>query len=436
MLYTQAEILATYLDAYALTGSERYRQVAQDLIAFLQSSFSGTDGGFFATQDADASPDDDGSYYTWSVAQVEAALSAAEADVLKRYYDIGPRGEMANAPRPRDPPQNVLWIASTPEQIARDVRKPVDEVNRLLESGRRKMIQARQARRAPAVDRSFHSDWNGMMVSSYLKAYATLGDEEARAFALKTLDFILKRLATANAGVYHSLIGSERLVSGLLDDQVMMARALLDAYEVTGEPVYLARGRQIMVWTIEKLWDAKGGGFFDSTPNPAAAGLLAIPRKEIRDTPSTSGNAVAAQVLNRLYYLTQEPRFREFARRTIEAFAGRAREEGTVVAALGIAAGQYLEYPTTAVVIGRTDDPAAATLHRAALAAFRPGKIVIRVAPDRVDRKQLPAAVGPVLDGIGPERWPLALVCSATQCALPTADPADVTNLVKNFGRK
>jgi uncharacterized protein YyaL (SSP411 family) len=211
------------------------------------------------------------------------------------------------------------------------VRKPVDEVNRLLESGRRKMIQARQARRAPAVDRSIHSDWNGMMVSSYLKAYATLGHEEARAFALKTLDFILKRLATTNAGIYHSLIGSERLVSGLLDDQVMMARALLDAYEVTGEPVYLARARQIMVWTIEHLWDAKGGGFFDSAPNPAAAGLLAIPRKEIRDTPSTSGNAVAAQVLNRLYYLTQETRFRDFARRTIEAFAGRTREEGTLV---------------------------------------------------------------------------------------------------------
>ena len=435
MLYTQAEVLSAYLDAYALTGNPFYRQVAQDLIGVVQTSLSGPDGGFFATQDADASPNDDGAYYTWSVAQLEAAVSAAEADVLKRYYDIRPRGEMADAPRTKDPGQNVLWVAATAEQIARDLRKPVDEVTALIASGRRKMIEARRARPAPAIDRNILSDWNGMMVSSYLKAYRTLGDEDARAFALKTLDFVVKRTFNANAGMYHSLLGAERLVPGLLDDQVMTARALLDAYEVTGDPAHLARARQIMIWTIQNLWDSGGGGFFDSRPNPDAAGLLAVPHKAVLDTPASSGNAVAAQVLNRLYYLTQESRFRDFARVTIETFAGRAREEGTLMAALGIAAWQYLEYPATAVVIGKAGDPVAASLHRAALSAFRPGKIVIRIEPDRVDRQQLPAAVRPVLDGIAPERWPLAFVCSATACSLPTASPADVTMLVKNFGR-
>ena len=435
MLYTQAEVLSAYLDAYAVTGNSFYRQVAEDLIGVVETSLSGPDGGFFATQDADASPDDDGAYYTWSVAQLEAAVSAAEADVLKRYYDVRPRGEMADAPRTKDPGQNVLWVAATAEQIARDVRKPVDEVTALIASGRRKMIEARRARTAPAIDRNILSDWNGMMVSSYLKAYRTLGDEDARAFALKTLDFVVKRTFNANAGMYHSLLGAERLVPGLLDDQVMTARALLDAYEVTGDPAHLARARQIMIWTIQNLWDSGGGGFFDSRPNPDAAGLLAVPHKAVLDTPASSGNAVAAQVLNRLYYLTQESRFRDFARVTIETFAGRAREEGTLMAALGIAAWQYLEYPATAVVIGKAGDPVAASLHRAALSAFRPGKIVIRIEPDRVDRQQLPAAVRPVLDGIAPERWPLAFVCSATACSLPTASPADVTMLVKNFGR-
>jgi hypothetical protein len=434
MLHTQAEVLSLYLDAYALTGKDLYRQVAEELIAFLKSAFSGTEGGFFATQDADASPDDDGSYYTWSVAQLDAAVSPAEADVLKRYYDVRPRGEMADAPQTKDPAQNVLWIAASPEQIAKETRRSVDEVKRLIESGRRKMIEARRARQAPAIDRSVLSDWNGMMVSSYLKAYETLGDEEARAFALRTLDFILKRTFNATTGMYHSLIGSERVVPGLLDDQVMIARALLDAYEVTGDPAQLTRARQIMIWTIQNLWDANGGGFFDSRPNPSAAGLLAVARKDIHDTPASSGNAVAAQVLNRLYYLTQESRFRDFARVTIEAFAGRVRDEGTLMAALGVAAEEYLEYPTTAIVIGKGGDAAAASLHRAALTAFRPGKIVLRVEPDRVSREQLPAASRPVLDGIGPERWPLAFVCSATACSLPTASATEVASLVKTFG--
>ena len=275
-----------------------------------------------------------------------------------------------------------------------------------------------------------------MMVSSYLKAYETLGHEEARAFALKTLDFILKRSFNATTGLYHSLLGSELQVPGLLDDQVMIARALLDAYEVTGDPAHLARARQIMVWTLQNLWDANGGGFLDSRPAANAAGLLAVPRKEIRDTPATSGNAVAVQVLNRLYYLTQETRFRDFARRTIETFAGRARTEGTIVAALGVATDEYLEYPTTVVVIGRAADPAAASLHKAALTTFRPGKIVVRVEPDRIDRQQLPASARPVVDSIAPDRWPLAFVCSATMCALPTNSPTEVMALVKNFGRQ
>ena len=190
-----------------------------------------------------------------------------------------------------------------------------------------------------------------------------------------------------------------------------------------------------MIWTLQNLWDSGGGGFFDSRPNTDAAGLLAVPHKAVLDTPASSGTAVAAQVLNRLYYLTQESRFRDFARVTIETFAGRARNEGTFMAAFGLAARQYLEYPATAVVIGKSGDPNAASLHRAALSAFRPGAIVIRIEPDRVDRQQLPAAVRPVLDGIAPERWPLAFVCSTTACSLPTASPADVTMLVKNFGR-
>src|SRR5688572_28600580 len=143
MLYTQAEVLSIYLDAYALTGKETYRQVAEELIGFHKASFSGTEGGFYASQDADASADDDGSYYTWSITQLEAVLPPAEADVLRRYYDIAPKGEMADAPRTKDAAQNVLWVSVSPEQIARDVRKPVDEVKALIESGRRRMIESR-----------------------------------------------------------------------------------------------------------------------------------------------------------------------------------------------------------------------------------------------------------------------------------------------------
>lgn len=435
MLYTQAEVLETYLDAYAITGHARYREVAEALIAYVKGTLSNPEGGFFASQDADVAATDDGSHYTWSLAQVSAVLTKEELAVLTRHYDVRPRGELADAPRARDPSQNVLWVAETPERLAMELRTPVADVRRLLESGRRKLIEARRGGPTPRVDRSILSDWNGLMASAFLKASRVLGHDDARQFALTTLDYVVTRAAGPNGGLYHSLLGGERLVPGLLDDQVMVARASLDAYEATGDPVHLARARQLMVWTIENLWDSQGGGFFDSPPRPGAAGLLAVPRKEALDTPATSGNAVAAQVLTRLYYMTQEPRFRDFARVTIETFAGRGRDEGLFVAGLGLAASAYLDYPTTAVVIGRANDPVAAVLHRAALATHRAGALVLRVTPERLTRNQLPAAVRPVVDAVAPDRWPLAFVCSATACSLPTAAPGEVADLMKHFGR-
>ena len=434
MLYTQAEVLSTYLDAYALTGNETYRQVAEELIGFLKASFSGADGGFYASHDADASADDDGSYYTWSVQSTRGSASAGRSrhsPSLLRHWSEGRNGD-----RSEDEGSHPECSVGVGESRTNRTR-PAETCRRGQGADRVWSSQddRSQARPTCARNRPQYPDGlerhDGVVVPEGVQ---TLGDEEARAFALKTLDFILKRNFSATAGMFHSFLGSERLVPGLLADQVMIAQALLDAYEVTGDPNHLIRARQIMIWTIQNLWDASGGAFFDTKPNPNAAGLLAIPHKPIHDTPATSGNAVAAQVLNRLYYFTQESRFRDFAKVTIETFAGRVRDEGTFMAALGVAAQEYVEYPTTAIVIGKAGDPTAAPLHRAALSAFRPGKIVMRVEPDRVNRDQLPAAVRPVLDSVGADRWPLAFVCSATACALPTASPTDVAALVRNFG--
>ena len=315
------------------------------------------------------------------------------------------------------------------------MRKPVDEVKALIESGRRKMIEARRARPAPAIDRNILSDWNGMMVSSYLKAYETLGDEEARAFALKTLDFILKRNFSATTGMYHSLLGGERLVPGLLDDQVMIARALLDAYEVTGDPNHLIRARQIMIWTIQNLWDASGGAFFDSQAEPECggpAGHSAQADSRHACHLRQCGCRAGAQPPLLLHAGNTVSRLRESHDRDIRGPGPRRRHvHGRARHRRPASISSIRRRP---IVIGKAGDPMAAPCTARRSSAFRPGKIVMRVEPDRVDRHQLPAAVRPVLDSVGAERWPLAFVCSATACALPTASPTDVAALVRNFG--
>lgn len=431
MLYDQAEILSNYLDAFALTGSELYRRVAMEQIAFLTRSFSFAAGGFFANQDADTSLDDDGSYYTWSVDQLNRVVDADEAEVLRHHFDIRDSGEMAVNGEQLD--QNVLWIAAEPAVIAPRVGKSLGAVEELLASGRTKLRAARQLRRAPQIDRSLYSDGNGMMVSSFLKAYATLGDEPARDFALRTLDFLLDNTRAADGSMYHAWLDGEARVAGLLDDQVMVARALLDAYATTGETRYLNSARALVAWALDHLWDTDAGGFFDAEPDPDAIGLLSTPRKPVQDAPSASGNGVGAQVLNRLYYLTQDDVYRQRAGETIAAFAGQMPAAGISAAALAIAVQQYVQYPTTVVIVGAGDNPLSRALHTAALGAFRPGKVLIVARPEELDRDRLPEPVAAIVESVDSSRWPLAFVCSAATCAPPTNDVKRLHELIERF---
>ena len=51
-------------------------------------------GGFYASQDADFSLDDDGDYFTWTRDEAAAVLTPEELGVAEAYYDIGEIGDM------------------------------------------------------------------------------------------------------------------------------------------------------------------------------------------------------------------------------------------------------------------------------------------------------------------------------------------------------
>ena len=188
MSYDNSELLKNYLHGYQVTGNARYREVAEGTIAWVTEVFSDQKrGGFYASQDADQTLDDDGDYFTWTVAEAREVLSPEEWRVAELYYDIGPHGEMHH-----NPEKNVLWIAASVEAICQKLKLREDEVKLLLASAKRKLLAARLARRpTPAVDETLYVGWNAMFVSAYLEAAHVLGRADCREFALKTLDRIL-----------------------------------------------------------------------------------------------------------------------------------------------------------------------------------------------------------------------------------------------------
>ncbi len=424
MSYDNSELLKNYLHGYQSLRLPHYKHVAEDLIGWVGEVLSDPGrGGFYASQDADQTLDDDGDYFTWTQQEVRAVLTPEESRAIELYYDVAPHGEMHH-----NHEKNVLWIAEPIEEISRKLRMPEDQVALLIARAKGKLLAARRERRpTPAIDETIYVAWNAMFVSAYLEAARVLDRPDCREFALKTLDRILAEAWDKSKGFLHR-VGGPRL-EGSLDDQVFTIAALLDAWEATFDRRYFEIAERAMGLAVERFGDPDGGGFFDRAKDAAPMGGLEVRRKPLQDSPTPGGNSVAAIVLDRLHALTGERLYREWAEKTLEAFVGLIPQYGLFAATYALAALLHARHPLQVVITGAAADPKAADLERAAHEIYRFGKVVLPVTPERLSAGALPAALRetlPHLDAAVPQ----AFVCVETTCFPPVADRAHLTSLL------
>ncbi len=430
MDYVQAELLGAYLDAYRLTGRERYAEAARDIMRYVNETLSDRRrGGFYAHQDADVTLDDDGSYYTWSLVQLRAAVTPEQAAALELFYDVGAVGEMRE-----DAAQNVLRVARSPEQVARALAISLQAAQQRVVTGTARLAEVRRAQPAPFVETTSFTDRNGTFITAYLDAYVTLGDTVAREFALRTVDRLLEQATRRDGTVWHATAGDTSYVDGFMADYASLANALLDAYQVSGRERYLRAAARIMDRAVALFWDEEGDGFFDRRADPDAPALLADRAREFLDTPLPGDNAVAALALGKLYLLTSDDRWRDLAERTLAAFAGRAVDAGMFAATYGLALETHLRKPPQTVVIGPRENARTVALAMAAWRSFRPGRLVAVYDPATVVLDSLPEAVAGAAQVFADDPTPRAYVCVGATCAPPTSDPAEVRELVRRYG--
>jgi uncharacterized protein YyaL (SSP411 family) len=385
--------------------------------------------------------EDDGDYFTWTLDELKAALSESEAAVAAQYYHIEPAGEMHH-----NLAKNVLFIDQPLEAIAARLKTTPEEVAQLLSQAKKKMLEARLKRPTPYIDTTLYASWNGMMISAFLDAYKILGNDEARDHALLTLDLFLEKAYDPNKGMAHSLIrvpaqgGSSPSAHfdfrasnfDLLDDQVFIATALLDAYEVMGQRRYYDHALSLVETTLKRFWDEEHGGFFDMASDTAARqGALTMSRKGFQDAPTPAANSQAVIVLDRLAQLADRPDFREKARAALDLFAPKAREYGLFVATYGLALVNHLRPSVEVVVVGPRNDHRTNELLRAAHQAWRAGKRVLFFEPGPLSARDLPAGLAATLPHLPYDGNPLALVCVGTACQAPVQTPGELTALLK-----
>jgi hypothetical protein len=425
MCYDNSELLKNYVHAYQATGSEFFATVARDIIRWMDEWLSDREhGGFYASQDADYSMDDDGDYFTWTLQEAQAVLSEDELRVASLHYDINEIGEMHH-----NPAKNVLYLRASVEEIEKRLGLPKNEIEKLLHSAKKKMYAARLQRPTPYVDKTVYAGWNALCISAYFEAAKVLKLRDTEHFALRSLDRLLAEGWRAEAGLLHVLAYSDanaqrREIPGVLDDYAFTVVACLDAYETTADLSYFNFAKQIADAMVDRFFDPVSGGFFDTakpTAEDKVLGVLGTRRKPFQDSPTPAGNSVTAIALLRLYAYTNDPGLRDKAEQTIEIIAGLAGQYGLFAATYGIAAVHLLHSHTQVVVVG--DDELAGHLYEAALASYAANKTVLKLEANRAAPDNLPPALAetiPQLPGIKEGRS-FAVICTAFTCQPPVS---------------
>ena len=188
-------------------------------------------------------------------------------------------------------------------------------------------LEERQARTPPKVDGVLYAAWNAQMVSATLRAAELLDDTALGEFALKSLERINVACYSPGAGVAHCLDGRPS-VRGLLDDQIAMAAAHLDAHTATGNIVYEMMAQELAHYAVRMMWDEQHGGFFDRSV-PEAAERVGLMRERLKPFVA---NCDAARVLKRLAAVKGDHNFAEQAEATLAAMAPLAAQQGPLAA--------------------------------------------------------------------------------------------------------
>jgi uncharacterized protein YyaL (SSP411 family) len=275
---------------------------------------------------------------------------------------------------------------------------------------------------SPSVDKTIFTDWNSKMVRSFLIASVALGEKRYKEAGLKTLNRLLKDSFGNGKGMYHVLTEDGPKVGGVLKDQVYMFQALLDGYEVSGDPEYLLKGERLAEIIIEEYEDRDSGGFFDVARNTGILGEL------LRRDKNLEVNSVAAQNLTRLYYLTGNDVYREKAERSLTGFSTLAFTQEVMGAGFALALERFISYPVKIVLVGPKGNQETLKLHQEILRLYEPRKLVKFLDPNE-DELQDGEITFPELDN------PAVYVCIENLCSAPIETASNLKTTVKEFVR-
>ncbi|MCQ5375195.1 MAG: thioredoxin domain-containing protein [Methanomassiliicoccales archaeon] len=319
MLYDQALLALTYLEAFQIMREKEFERTAKEILDYVVRDLRSPDGAFFSSEDADSNGVE-GGFYLWRLEEMKQILDEEEFAIVKRIFDISNEGNFALHDHVMITGANILYMIEPFEKVAFSLNITPEELNRIFERARQRLLEKRIKRGRPERDEKILTDWNALMIVALARAASIFGDEKMGSIAKEAADFIIKVMIDGNGRLHHSY--AKGLLSDVcfLDDYAFFTWALLELYELTFEPRFLRLANSLAKEMKDLFWDEENGGFFMTLSD---APDIIVRQKEGYDGSIPSGNSVASIVLLKLAQLLDNDEYKELARRTISAFSSQ-----------------------------------------------------------------------------------------------------------------
>ena len=394
MLYDNALLIGLLTEAWRDTRRPLYAARVAETVAWLEREMRLPEGGFASSLDAD-SEHEEGKFYVWSEAEIDALLGNRAAR-FKEIYDVTPAGNweghiILNRLRHLD------WRGDEEAEFADDLKV---------------LLAARGKRVRPGLDDKALADWNGLLITALAEAAVAFAQPRWRELAIGAFDFVVHSLGDGDR-LKHSFRAGRAAHAGMLDDYAQMIRAALTLHEITGAAAYLEQAQRWLAVTDAHFWDNAGGYYY--TPDDGET--LIVRTKPAYDGPVPAANGIMAQNLARLFYLTGETRHRERTEALLAAFAGEVARNPIAHAAL-LVARDLLDHGLQIVVAGVRGTVEAEALLAAVFTTSQPSRALTVVPSGSTVPDGHPAqGKGPVAGRAA------AYICEGPTCSLPITTP-------------
>ncbi len=434
MLYDQAQLVCTNLDAYQLSGSAEFAVIARKTLDYVQSEITDPSGGFHSAEDADSlfesgKPEHgEGACYLWTREEIQNLLGE-DSELFSAVFGVEADG---NSPRGSDPhgelkgKNTLIRRLSNADAATRFAVGEADLESRLNRCVNR-LLEARSKRPKPHRDDKILTSWNGLMISAFARGANVLSEPRYLAAARKAALMIKERLFS-DGRLYRSYRGGRGSVEGFAEDYAFLIQGLLDLYQADFEIGWLQWALDLQATQDRLFWDPADGGYFSSRADDAR---VLIRLKEDHDSAEPAASSISARNLRRVANLTGAEDARIRAESTIHAFEPLLVQSPTSMPQMLCNIMPSASSPRQIVIAGDLSSPDTQALLAAARAPYLGDALVLHAC-----HEAKAAGLGVKFASIA-EMQPIggkaaAYVCENFTCKAPVTNAKELDALLRS----